>query len=109
MTVDRHQIHLETIAIRSGEVQRRYVDSMSALDRFADVVEQLRLSSDPQLLTVPIALLSLTSAPYVRGAEFQDQLIARFGNPTGPDESLTRYPSSTEQVLTEARDQLKSR
>ena len=81
------------------KVQQRYIDSMSDLERFQDLAEQLELGSDPALLEVPIALLTLTSAPYVRGATFQEDLIGRLGNPAGPDLSLTRYPASTEQAF----------
>jgi hypothetical protein len=72
---------------------------MSDLDRAQDLIEQLQLSSDPALLTVPITLLTLTSAPYLRGAAFEQQLIARLGNPAGPDLSLTRLPATTEQAF----------
>jgi hypothetical protein len=80
-------------------VQRRYVDSMTDLERFQNLVEQLTLGADPALLQVPIALLALTSAPYLRGAVFQDELVAALGNPAGPDLSLTRYPATTEQAF----------
>lgn len=83
----------------ASEVQRRYLDAMSDLERFQDLAEQLQLSSDPALLRVPITLLTLTSAPYLRGAAFQDELIAELGNPAGPDLSLTRYPATTEQAF----------
>ncbi|MFZ4519946.1 MAG: hypothetical protein ACOYOP_16265, partial [Microthrixaceae bacterium] len=87
----------------AAEVQRRYIDSMSDADRLADLAEQLQLSSDPQLLTLPVALLTLTSAPYLRGVTFQGDLIAALGNPAGPDASLTRYPASTEQAFDTGR------
>lgn len=80
-------------------VQQRYVASMSPLDQLADLSEQLQLGSDPALLTVPIALLTFTSAPYLRGAAFQAQLVGGFGNPGGPDQSLTRYPATAEQAF----------
>ena len=87
----------------ASEVQRRYFDSMSDFDRLQDLAEQLQLGSDPALLQVPITLLTLTSAPYLRGAVFQDELIAALGNPAGPDLSLTRYPATTEQAFDTAR------
>jgi hypothetical protein len=83
----------------ASKVQQRYFDSMSALDRVADLNEQLAAGSDPTLLTVPVALLTITTAPYLRGAAFQQQLIGALGNPAGPDLSLTRYPSNTEQAF----------
>lgn len=87
----------------ASEVQRKYFDSMSDLDRLQDLAEQLQLGSDPAVLQVPITLLTLTSAPYLRGAVFQDELIAALGNPAGPDLSLTRYPETTEQAFDTAR------
>ncbi len=87
----------------ASEVQRRYFDSMSDFERLQDLAEQLQLGSDPALLQVPITLLTLTSAPYLRGAVFQDELIAALGNPAGPDLSLTRYPATTEQAFDTAR------
>jgi hypothetical protein len=83
----------------ASKVQQRYVAAMSPLDQVQDVAEQLQLSSDPALLTVPIALLTLTTAPYLRGATFESDLISRLGNPAGPDLSLTRYPATTEQAF----------
>jgi len=81
------------------KVQQRYIDSMTDLERVQDLGEQLQLGSDPALLDVPITLLTLTSAPYLRGSVFQQDLIARLGNPAGPDLSLTRYPATTEQAF----------
>jgi len=80
-------------------VQQRYVASMSPLDQIVNLSEQLQLGSDPALLTVPLALLTFTSAPYLRGAAFQNQLVRTLGNPAGPDQSLTRYPSTAEQAF----------
>ena len=87
----------------ASEVQRRYFDSMSDFERVQDLAEQLQLGSDPALLQVPITLLTLSSAPYLRGAVFQDELIAALGNPAGPDLSLTRYPETTEQAFDTTR------
>ena len=98
-----HVAALVAIEGSASEVQRRYVDSMSDLERFQDLAEQLQLGSDPALLEGPVTLLTLTSAPYLRGAIFQDQLIAALGNPAGPDLSLTRYPATTEQAFDTAR------
>ncbi|CAN5523099.1 hypothetical protein BH10ACT3_BH10ACT3_22280 [soil metagenome] len=79
-------------------VQQAYVASMSPLEQIQDLIEQLELGSDPELLTVPLALLSFTSATYLRGATFQNELVAALGNPAGPDQSLTRYPATAEQA-----------
>ncbi len=98
--VDEHYLAaLVAVEGSASKVQQRYVDSMTDLERAQDLIEQLQLSSDPALLTVPITLLTLTSAPYLRGATFEQQLIDRLGNPAGPDLSLTRLPATTEQAF----------
>ena len=96
---ERYTAALVAIEGSASKVQQRYIDSMTDLERLQDFIEQLQLSSDPALLTVPITLLTLTSAPYLRGATFQQDLIDRLGNPAGPDLSLTRYPATTEQAF----------
>lgn len=84
-------------------VQQRYVESLSDAERVLSLLEQLQAGSDPELLTLPVALLTLTSAPYLRGAAFTRELIDALGNPAGPDLSLTRYPATTEQAFDTAR------
>lgn len=84
-------------------VQQRYVASMSPLDQLANLAEQLQLGSDPALLTVPLALLTFTSAPYLRGSAFQNELVGTLGNPAGVDQSLTRYPATAEQAFDTAK------
>lgn len=84
-------------------VQQRYVAAMSPLDQLADLAEQLQLGSDPALLTVPLALLTFTSATYVRGAVFEQDLVTALGTPAGPDQSLVRYPATTEQAFDTAK------
>ncbi|MGI9579015.1 MAG: hypothetical protein ACR2OH_12500 [Microthrixaceae bacterium] len=78
-------------------VRTAYYNSMSPLEQAQSIQEQLNAGSDPDLLTIPITLLTLTTAPYLRGLTFQNQVIAALGNPAGPDETLTRYPANTEQ------------
>ena len=98
--VDEHYLAaLVAVEGSASKVQQRYVDSMSDLERAQDLIEQLQLSSDPALLTLPITLLTLTSAPYLRGVTFEQDLIDRLGNPAGPDLSLTRLPATTEQAF----------
>jgi hypothetical protein len=85
------------------KVRQRYYNAMSPLEQAASINEQLTAGNDPQLLTVPIALLTLTSAPYVRGPVLSQELINALGNPAGVDESLTRYPDNTEQAFSTAK------
>ena len=96
---ERYTAALVAIEGSASKVQQRYIDSMTDLERLQDLIEQLQLSSDPALLSVPITLLTLTSAPYLRGATFEQELIDRLGNPAGPDLSLSRYPATTEQAF----------
>jgi hypothetical protein len=85
------------------KVRQRYYNAMSPLEQAASINEQLTAGNDPQLLTVPIALLTLTSVPYVRGPAFSQELINALGNPAGVDESLTRYPDNTEQAFSSTK------
>lgn len=78
-------------------VRQRYYDTRPPLEQFQSIAEQLAAGDDPELLTVPITLLTITQAPYLEGASFQADLVAALGNPAGPDLSLTRYPANTEQ------------
>jgi hypothetical protein len=76
---------------------------MNALEQLSSIGEQLTAGGDPQLLTVPIALLTLTSAPYLRGPVLAQELIEALGNPAGVDESLSRYPDNTEQAFSTSK------
>ncbi len=78
-------------------VRAAYYGSMSPLEQAQSLQEQLNAGGDPDLLTVPITLLTLTTAPYLRGGQFQNEVVAALGNPAGPDQTLTRYPANTEQ------------
>lgn len=78
-------------------VRSRYAASFNALESLQSVQEQLNAGNDPDMLTIPVTLMTLMTAPYLRGAQFQSELIAALGNPAGPDGSLTRYPANTEQ------------
>lgn len=95
----------ELIAIEGSaeRVRARYAAGFSPLETLQSLQEQLNAGSDPDLLTIPITLLTLTSVPYLRGAVFQRELVATMGNPAGPDESLTRYPANTEQGFDTAK------
>ena len=91
----------ELVAIEGSaeRVRAQYAASLSSFEALQSLLEQLDAGGDPELLTIPITLLTLTSAPYLRGAEFQGDLVAALGNPAGPDQSLTRYPANTEQAF----------
>ncbi len=78
-------------------IRSSYYNSMNTIEQFQSLQEQLNAGGDPDLFTVPITLLTLTTGPYLRGATFQQNLVTAFGNPAGPDLSLTRYPANTEQ------------
>ena len=84
-------------------IRNAYYNSLSPLEQAQSLQEQLNAGSDPDLLTIPITLLTLTSAPYLRGLTFQNQMVAALGNPAGPDETLTRYPANTEQGFDTAK------
>lgn len=95
----------QLIAIEGSaeRVRNRYAGTFTPLETLQSLQEQLNAGSNPALLTIPITLLTLTSAPYLRGAVFQNQLVASLGNPGGPDASLTRYPANTEQGFDTAK------
>ena len=84
-------------------VRSAYYNFLSPLEKAQSIQEQLNAGGSPDLLTIPITLLTLTSAPYLRGLTFQNQVIAALGNPAGPDETLTRYPANTEQGFDTAK------
>lgn len=84
-------------------VRSRYAASFNALESLQSVQEQLSAGNDPDMLTIPVTLMTLMTAPYLRGAQFQSELIAALGNPAGPDGSLTRYPGNTEQAFDTAK------
>ncbi len=95
-------VAIEGSAVR---VQQAYYANMSAIEQAQDIAEQLQAGSDPALLTVPLALLVFTQAPYLRGATFSAQMAAIGGVPAGVDETLTRYPATAEQAFDTARYQ----
>jgi hypothetical protein len=89
-------VGVEGDAVRT---QQAYVATMSPLEQVADIAEQLQLGSDPVLLTIPIAMLSLTQMPYLRGAIFAQQVAIAGGVPAGLDATFARYPSTAEQAF----------
>jgi hypothetical protein len=87
----------------AARVQQAYYANMSAIEQGQDLFEQLQLGSDPALLTVPLALLTFTQAPYLRGAVFSAQMAAIGGVPAGVDETLERFPATAEQAFDTAK------
>jgi hypothetical protein len=64
-----------------------------------DVAEQLSFQIDPAILSVPLALLSISQTPYLRGPQF----IAGLGGNPGIDAMFGRYPSTAEQAWSPAK------
>ncbi len=80
-------------------VRQRYFDALSPLEKLESINEQLSGGVNPVLLSIPVILLTLTTAPYLRGPVFQQQLAAALGSPAGADASLSTYPTTTEQAF----------
>lgn len=98
--------HLAKLIAIEGSAERvrsRYAASFTWLETLQSLREQLDAGSVPELLTIPITLLTLSAAPYLRGARFSNELVAALGNPAGPDETLSRYPANTEQGFDTAK------
>ncbi len=92
-------VAIEGDAVRT---QNAYRNSMTGLEQAQDIAEQLSAGADPALLTVPLALLTFTQAPYLRGATFLDD-IAGTGGIAGIDALFGRYPSTAEQAFNSAK------
>jgi hypothetical protein len=80
-------------------VRQRYFDSLSPAEKLESINEQLSGGVDPTLLNTPVTLLTLTTAPYLRGPVLQRELAAALGSPAGADASLSDYPDNTEQAF----------
>lgn len=78
----------------AAHVQRQYVESMNPLDQLASLGEQLSFPIEPEMLQVPIALLSIAQTPYVRGPEF----VSGLGGLAAVDAMFDRFPVTTEQA-----------
>jgi hypothetical protein len=92
-------IAIEGSAVR---VMNAYRAGMTELEQAQDLAEQLQAGSDPALLTVPLALLTFTQAPYLRGGNFTNELLALGGLPA-TDGALQRLPSTAEQGFDTAK------
>lgn len=89
-------IAIEGDAVRT---QQAYETTLSPIEQAQDLAEQLSLGSDPALLSVPLALLSFTEAPYLRGPVFAQQVAAAGGVPAGLDAMIQRLPATEEQAF----------
>lgn len=78
----------------AAHVQRRYVRSMNPFDQLASLAEQLSFPADADLLGVPLALLSISQTPYLRGPDF----VSRLGGMEAVDAMFERFPTTTEQA-----------
>jgi hypothetical protein len=76
---------------------------MTGLEQVASILEQLTAGADPALLSVPLALLTFTQAPYLRGPAFLSELIGAVGSAGAVDDALTRYPATAEQAFDVAK------
>ena len=88
-------VAIEGDAVRT---QNAYRSSMTGIEQAQDIAEQLAAGADPALLTVPLALLTFTQAPYLRGASFLDDIVGT-GGIAGIDALFARYPSTAEQAF----------
>lgn len=75
-------------------VRNRYSQSLSAVEQLQSLGEQLSFPLDPELVTVPIALLSLSQAPYLQGPNF----VGGLGGNAGIDAMFDRYPDTAEEA-----------
>lgn len=83
-------------------VQQSYVATLNPLEKAQSLGEQLSLGSDPALLTVPLALLSLAQMPYLQGPRFT-RAQAAAGVPAGLDAVFDRYPDTEEEAFDPAK------
>lgn len=82
----------------AARVQQAYVGTMTPVEQAADLAEQLSLGSDPALLTVPLALLSLAQMPYLQGPRFTEAEAAH-GVPAGLDAVFDDLPATEEEAF----------
>lgn len=83
----------------ASRIHTAYTASLTAFEQLQSLQEQLEMGSDPALFTVPLALLTFTQAPYLRGASFSNEITALLGVPAGVDQSIERLPATAEQAF----------
>lgn len=93
-------VAIEGDAVRT---QQAYYNSMNAIEQAQDVAEQLSFPIDPALLTVPLALLTFTQTPYLRGGTFVNEVAAAGGGVPAIDAMFSRYPATEEQAFDTAK------
>lgn len=89
-------VGVEGDAVRT---QQAYVATMTPLEQLQNVAEQLSFQIDPAILSVPLALLSLSQTPYLQGPQF----VAGLGGNAGIDAMFDRYPATAEQAWNPAK------
>jgi len=89
-------VAVEGDAVRT---QQAYVATMSPIEQVQNVAEQLSFQIDPAIVSVPLALLSISQTPYLQGPRF----VAGLGGNAGIDAMFDRYPSTAEQAWNPAK------
>ena len=90
-------VAVEGDAVRS---QQAWSKQASPADQLAALSEQLSFQIDPNIFSVPIALLSISQTPYLQGPAFVNGL----GGNAGIDTMLsTRYPDTAEEAWNPAK------
>jgi len=84
-------VGVEGDAVRT---QQAYVATMSVVEQLQDLAEQLSFQIDPSILSVPLALLSISQTPYLQGPQF----VGGLGGTAGIDAMFSRYPDTAEQA-----------
>ncbi len=91
---EKQLAYLVAVEGDAADVQRAFVASSSPLDQLGSLIEQLSFPLDPQILNVPLALLSISQTPYLRGPEF----VAGLGGQPAVDQMFNRFPTTAEQA-----------
>lgn len=78
----------------ASAAQNAWNEMRGPLHRAASLAEQLSMPISPDLISVPLALLSLAQAPYLQGPRF----VAALGGNAGIDAMLQNLPVSEEQA-----------
>lgn len=96
---ERQQAFLVAVEGDAVFTQRAYAATMSPAEQLQSLAEQLAFPIPPELLSVPIALLSISQAPYLQGPNF----VGGLGGNAGIDAMFSDYPDSTEQAWDPAK------
>jgi hypothetical protein len=95
---------LDLVEGNARRVEYAYTDQLSAADKQQLQSEQLELGMGQMgsMLSTPMILPRILMAPYDYGFPFVKALVATHGN-AGVDKALTDPPTTTEQILDEAK------